>query len=46
MRHLTKLRKETVFYQIFNENKKYNKRNVLDTIEKYKLFFIKKILIK
>ncbi len=28
------------------ENKKYNKRNVLDTIEKYKNFFIKKNLNK
>ncbi len=27
-----------------SENKKYNKRNVLDTIEKYKNFFIKKNL--
>ena len=28
------------------ENKKYNKQNILDTIEKYKQFFNKKILIR
>ncbi len=29
-----------------NENKKYNKRNIIDTIEKYKHFFVKKNLSK
>ena len=41
--HLIILRKEIAFYNL--KKKKYNKRNVLDTIEKYKLFLLK-ILIR
>ncbi|MDC3083514.1 sulfotransferase, partial [Pelagibacteraceae bacterium] len=41
-----KIEKRNSILLNLNENKKYNKRNILDTIEKYKHFFVKKNLNK